>query len=384
MPFRRHHISCLAILLAIALTTCRQAYSPPAISEPNRFLVVDGFINAGPNTVTTFNLNRTRNLGDSTVIGIPELNAQVSIVGTNGASYLLTDMNRTGTYSSAPLTIDISSQYSIAIITADGLKFSSDPTPCKATPPIDSLYWREPGDLSIYVGSHDPTGDTRYYRYDYNETWIHDAQLQTPWAVQNGMIIAVDSTNQKTRCWSTDTSTRILLATSTALSGDIIDGFAVNTIPNGDAKADIEYSILVRQYALTEGAYNYWALIQKTTQDVGTLFDVQPTQLVGNIHCTTNPTLPVIGYISAYTVQQQRIFIAESALTNWQHNQPGFGCDTTSIPVSFADPFVYNYPDTNFAPYYFITGGPLVLASRICLDCTLLGGNNYPPPFWPH
>lgn len=384
MPIRHYHISGLALLLLTCLTTCRQAFAPPAVTDPNRFLVVDGFINAGPNTVTTFNLNRTRNLGDSTVIGIPELNAQVSLIGSNGTTYPLLDKTRTGIYSSDPLTIDITAQYSISIGTADGQKFSSDPVPCKSTPPIDSVFWRQPGDLSIYVSSHDPTGSTRYYRYDYNETWIHDAQLQTPWGVQNGRIIAVDSSNQKTRCWSTDTSTRILVASSSALSNDVIAGFTLTTIPDGDPKGDIEYSIIARQYALTEGAYNYWALIAKTTQDVGTLFDVQPTQLVGNIHCITNPSLPVIGYLSAYTVQQQRIFIAESSFTNWQHNQPGYGCDTVSIPVSFADPLVYNYPDTSYAPYYFITGGPLVLASRICLDCTLLGGTNTPPSFWPH
>jgi hypothetical protein len=377
------HITCFAILAIVGLTTCREPYAPPAITQPNRFLVVDGFINTGANTITTFNLNRTRNLGDSTVKGIPELNAQISIIGSNGNVYPLTDPAGAGIYSSTPLTLDVTQQYRMAITTSAGEQFTSDPVPCKFSPPIDSVFWRQPFDIDIYVSTHDPTGNTQYYRYDYNETWEHDSQLQSPYVVVNGIIVASDSTNQTARCWTTDTSADILLATSSALSSDIITGFNLVTIPNSDPRVDIDYSILVRQYALTEDAYNFWLLIQKTTQDVGTLFDIQPTQLTGNIHCTTNPAEPVIGYISATNVQQQRMYIFASALQNWTHNEPGFTCDTMTIPASFADPFVYNYPDTNWAPYYFFTDTQLVLVSAVCLNCKLFGGTTIRPPFMP-
>ncbi|HLX67886.1 MAG TPA: hypothetical protein VKR41_12845, partial [Puia sp.] len=69
-------------LLLTGMAACREAYNPPAIKAVNHYLVVDGFINTSPNTITAFNLNRTRNLGDSTTIGIPELNAKVSILDT--------------------------------------------------------------------------------------------------------------------------------------------------------------------------------------------------------------------------------------------------------------------------------------------------------------
>jgi hypothetical protein len=319
----RYHIACYLLLLTTGLTTCREPFAPPAITQPNRFLVVDGFINTGPNTITTFNLNRTRNLGDTTIVGIPESNAQISIVGSNGNTYPLADTAEAGIYSSAPLTLDVTQLYHIVISTTAGEKFSSDPVPCLANPPIDSVFWRQPFDLGIYASTHDPTDNTHYYRYDYN-------------------------------------------------------------IPNSDPKVDIDYSILVRQYALTADAYNYWLLIQKTTQDVGTLFDVQPTQLTGNIHCTTNPAEPVIGFVSATNVQQQRIYIFESSFHDWTHNQPGFNCDTMTIPTTFANPFAYNYPNPDWAPYYFESNIELVLVSAVCLNCTLVGGTNIRPPFMPN
>jgi|HubBroStandDraft_1064217.scaffolds.fasta_scaffold09334_2 hypothetical protein len=384
MLSHRYYITRYLFLLIAGLTACREPYAPPAITQPNRYLVVDGFINTGANTVTAFKLNRTRNLGDTTVVGIPELNAQVSLVGSNGNTYPLIDSDRIGTYNSSPLTLDVTQRYQIVISTTAGEKFSSDPVPCLANPPIDSVFWRQPSDLSIYATTHDPTDNTHYYRYDYNETWEHDSQLQSVYTVVNGYMVATDSSNQTTRCWTTDTSTNILLATSAAAATDTITGFNLVTIPNSNPRVDIDYSIFVRQYALTADAYNYWLLIQKTTQDVGTLFDVQPTQLIGNIHCTTNPAEPVIGFISATNIQSQRIDIFESSLHDWTHNQPGFTCDTMSIPVSFANPFAYNFSDPYWAPYYFASDVQLVLTTAACLNCTLFGGTNIRPPFMPN
>jgi hypothetical protein len=196
-------------------------------------------------------------------------------------------------------------------------------------------------------------------------------------------MVATDSSNQTARCWTTDTSATILLATSSALSSDVISGFNVTTIPNSDPRLQIDYSIIVRQYALTADAYSYWQQIQKTTQNVGSLFDLQPTQLVGNIHCSTNPTEPVIGYVSATTVQQQRILIFESSLHDWMKNQPAFTCDTLVIPASFANPFAYTYPDPYWAPYYFYDNTHLVLTTAACLNCTLFGGTTIRPLFMP-
>jgi hypothetical protein len=383
VPYLRNYIPFFALSLSAGLTTCRQPYDPPAVTNPNRFLVVDGFINTGANTITTFNLNRTRNLGDSTVTGIPELDAQVSIVGSGGAIFPLTETTGTSFYSSASLTLDATQQYHILITTTTGETFSSDPVTCEANPPIDSVFWQQPGDLTIYAGTHDPTDNTHYYRYDYNETWQHNSQLQTIWGVANGVIYPLDSTTQKDSCWTTDTSGTILLASTAAETKDIIPAFPLVTIPNSDPRVRYIYSILVRQYALTEDAYHYWELIQKTTQNVGTLFDVQPTQLTGNIHCTSNPAEPVIGFIGATNVQQQRIFILYEQVSNWAQNQPGYGCDTVQISYDDLNPFVYTYPNPNYVPWYFITNGPLVLASRSCLDCTLLGGINVRPPYWP-
>jgi hypothetical protein len=384
MNFLRKLILCgLLLWMILYLTFCKQAYEPPAIKANNNYLVVDGVIDIGAGAVTSVRLNRTKNLSDTASVFIPELNAQMTIQSSGGTSYPLQDTAGNGTYTSQTLTLDNTQQYRIAVTTSDGRKYQSDLVAGKLTPPIDSISWKQPVDLTIYANTHDATAKTRYYRWDFTETWEHDAPLPTPWGVKDGLIFAVDSSNQKAQCWTTINSTNVIIDNSTALSQDLIDQFPIYVIPNGDEKLAIKYSILVRQYALTADAYNYWLLVQKTSQGLGTLFDVQPTQLVGNIHCISNPSEPVIGFLSASSIQQQRLFLFHTSLHGWPVNSPGFGCDTTEIAVNPTDFRIYNYPDTFFAPYYFITNGPLVLASRACLDCTLFGGNTIRPSYWP-
>jgi Domain of unknown function (DUF4249) len=374
----------LVLLALLLLVSCKKPFAPPAIRASNDYLVVDGIINTAPNSVTSININRTRNLLDTTNIGIPELNAQVDIVSNTGGSYPLADTGKSGIYISQPLTLDNNAQYSIHIATSDGRNYTSDPVACKKTPAIDSLYWLQPDDFTVYVDTHDPTNNTRYYRWQYIETWEHDAQLATPWGVNNDFIFATDTNTQKTICYSTQASTDIIVGTSENLADDVITQFPVHTIINPDERLNNKYSLLLKQYALTKEAFNYWQLIQKTSQQLGTFFDLQPAQLIGNIHSVNNPNEPVIGFMSASSVEEKRIFLYQTNLTNWRHNPEIFSCDTLEVPVSSVDYRIFiseEYP--GYSPYYFMsTSGPLVLANSQCLDCTFFGGNTIRPPYW--
>jgi hypothetical protein len=41
---------------------------------------------------------------------------------------------------------------------------------------------------NIYIDSHDPTNNTRYYRWDFLETYKHFSTLSTNWADSDGML----------------------------------------------------------------------------------------------------------------------------------------------------------------------------------------------------
>jgi hypothetical protein len=347
---------------------------------------VDGVVNTGPNSTTIINLNRTRSLGDTVITGIPELGARASIISQDGSSYPLADTAGKGLYTSAPLTLNPTGQYKIEITTSDGRKYASDFVTSKPTPPIDSIWYEQPHDFTVYLATHDPSNSTHYYRWDYLETCEHDSRYKTPWEIRHGEIWAKDPDSgsvQTDRCWTTAMSPNILLGNTTALSQDLVDRTPIITIFNNDLRIDIAYSILVRQYALTEAAYNYWQLIRKTSQQLGSLFDLQPTQLTGNIFCTSNPDESVIGYLSASGVQQRRIYVENYQLNNWPHYVYFEGCPTDFMGRDPDNYRTYTYSDTAFAPYYFISNGPLVVAPKRCMDCLRQGGVNVKPSFWP-
>jgi hypothetical protein len=45
----------------------------------------------------------------------------------------------------------------------------------RITPQLDSVSWKQENNgVRIYASTHDPNNNTRYYKWDYEETWeIH-------------------------------------------------------------------------------------------------------------------------------------------------------------------------------------------------------------------
>ena len=362
---------------------CKKKYDPPAIAAANNYLVVDGFIDANPNESTTIILSRTKKLSDTTSQTMSELNAKVFIISKNGSSFPLFDAANSGNYMSASLNLNSSDQYGVKIITSDGHQYISDFVPVKKSPPIDSLTWTQDSSLTVYLYTHDVNNSSVYYKWNFVETWEHFSPVQTFWVQNNGIISYADTTNQTDSCWTTANSTSIITGTSVSLSQDVISKAPITTIPRNDVKIKARYSILINQIPLTVDAYNYWSLIQKNSQELGTLFDPQPSQLTGNIHPINNPNEAVIGYVTAATTTQKRIFVKNNQLNNWDSRINYNQCSTKIIPTDPLNTFAYNYADTSFAPWYFTGFQPLLyITKKTCIDCREYGGVTTRPSFW--
>jgi Domain of unknown function (DUF4249) len=379
------------LLIFLMIISCRKLYNPPEISQNNHFLAVDGFINTSPNGYTTITVSRSRNLQDAATV-IPELQAQVTIQASNGLIWDLQDTAGNGVYTVGPLNLDSTIEYQLKVNTADGNKYASDLVASESAPPLDSITWAKVIDpyttqqaVMIYVNAHDPKNQTHYYRWDYLETFKHFSVLMTPWGEANGRIYAYPLDYSTHECWTTRPSANILIGTSIGLSQDVISQALIENIQQNDPKMDVGYSILVRQYPLTLQGYEYWLNVQKNSQSLGGLFDLQPSQLSGNFHCISNPNIPAVGFISASSVQSLRTYISNKSLPGWQ-SDPGYVCPTFSILQDQNDLLIYNYPDTSFGPYHF--SGDfiiyLVVAPKSCMDCRYQGGVNVKPGFWPH
>jgi hypothetical protein len=313
-----------AITLTALLFGCREAYTPPQITTNNNYLVVEGLINTGTDS-TIIKLSRTVHLNAKTTTQ-NETHAIVTVESDANASYPLKEITP-GTYASAPLGLSSTAKYRLRIITNTNTHttYLSDFVPVKNSPPIDSVGYSLPTNgLQVYVNAHDATGNTRYYRWDYAETWQFNANYDSEYIeVYNRWIIPRTPAQQIFNCWGNRASTDIILASSARLTQDVIYQDPITIVPSPSQKISIKYSILVKQYALTLDAFNFWQLLKKNTEQLGSIFDAQPSSIAGNIHNIADYTEPVLGYISAGSVQQKRIYVDNTALpTGWGEGEP--------------------------------------------------------------
>ena len=389
-----NRIQYMIFALTIIIMSCTKPYNPPHITPVTGFLVVEGVINAG-NDSTRFKLSRTVNLDSSTVA--PVTNAVVTVEGSNNISYPLTG-NVAGIYTSAPLNLNQSLTYRLHIITASGEDYKSDYVGVKVTPPIDSLpYAIKSNGLQINLNTHDPANNTRYYRWDYVETWEFHSEYDSQY-VSNGDTVLYRTPSQNVYyCYTSDNSNSILLGSSAKLIQDVISVAPIAFVPSNSEKIETEYSILVNQYALTSDAYSFWQILKNDTEQLGSIFDVQPSEISGNIHSTTNPNEHVIGYISASTIQTKRIFVHNIVLPEtWTPNYPYTCALDSELFSTVINGVVVHQEDIAFnankgggalIPVEAITDktGRIVLghtgSDPECVDCTLRGTTT-PPSFW--
>ena len=369
------------LILFIFYAACKQAYDPPVVSADHASLVVEGFINNGADS-TVITLTRSFKLNDSAKTAPPELGAQVSVQGSDNSAYPLPELGN-GQYGVPSLALNAALQYRLHIATTDGKQYQSDYTPLKVSPPIDSVNWiNSANGVQLYVNTHDPQNASHYYRWDYVETWeFHSIYEPTLKYANDSLVFNLPEDDYY--CWKSATPTNIILGNSTKLAQDLIYAQPLALIPPNSWEIGIEYSILVKQYVLTLDAYNFWQNLHTNTELIGSLFSPEPSAATGNMHCLTDSTVQVIGYVSAGAFSQQRIFITPGQIPNWiPEEYPDF-CPlqtTRTLPDSLS----FYFTGDAYLPIYWVdTGHSLVYYSYAsCEDCTKTG-SNVKPSFWP-
>jgi len=384
----------LYTLLVILTCSCKVPFQPAVTTTAYSYLVVDGVINSGSNSTdsTFLKLSRTFKISTSPLTN-PELHAQVSVEDAANNSYPLTETGK-GNYIAAALGLNNTKQYRLRIKTSDNRIYLSDFVAIKPTPPIDSIGFTATDKLTIYANAHDATNSTRYYRWDYGETWEFRALYGTSYITDGTQIVLRTPAQQYPgSCWQSDQSADIVLASTKPLTQDLVYQAPIAVIPSTSEKISVDYSILLKQYALTEDAYIFWQQTKKNTEELGSIFDALPSQINGNIHCVTNPTEPVFGYMNITNVQVKRIFIHAIDLPrSWTSKYPyPCGLDTAFFQsyIKANAPKLNNYPSVEALLIPFgsshIPVDPLgvgyTYSTKECLDCSIRG-TKIKPPFW--
>jgi hypothetical protein len=376
-------------LLLLLLGRCKDKYDSPYHPTVQGYLVVEGYI-AG-NAPTSFKLSRVIPL--DSVNHIPaEIHAKVQVEGSDNTVFSLPETSA-GVYSAPVLALNPAMRYRLRVTTVRGAVYLSDYATYKDSPAIDSISWQRTTDgVTIYANTHDPANATRYYQWDFTETWEYnsaefsnEAYRPTGFALRGPKFDTVTGRNPSEyiyTCWRTRNSTPLILGSSAKLTNDEIYLQKLQYFPNASQELSVDYSIIVRQYALTDSAYNFLSLMKANTESLGSIFDAQPSELKGNIHSVTNPSEQVVGYVSAGTIQQQRIFINRYQLPNWGYT---FSCQQLDYVVP-PDSIWYYFGVQHWIPIDGKYAGCCLVGyyanDPYCVDCTTQGGTTIKPPFW--
>ena len=383
------------LILSMVVTACKKPYNPPVISSPGSYLVVEGSINSGSDS-TIIKISQTVNLSSRITLN-PVLHAIVAVEGDQNVVFPLKETIN-GNYVSGGLNLDNTHKYRLSIKTT-AEQYYSDYVPVLNSPPIDSVYFTVTNNNGININSatHDPTNNVKYYRWYYQETWIFHSNYQSLYKSNGDTVLSRDLNNDEIyTCWGSDTSSTIILGSTANLSKDLVMGNVVAFVPSTSEKLGTEYSIIVRQYALTADAYNFWINLKKNTEQLGSIFDAQPSQINGNIYSASNPGEAVIGYISVGSIGSERIFITNRQLPNWLAARFDPDCQLDSLLYDHdheneVNEFIdyksasYNYEQFIPVSSIYVSGSPKIAgytaSEAICVDCTLRGTNKQ-PFFW--
>jgi len=386
------HLIHIFIAVSLILTGCIKPFDPQIEEMEESYLVVDALIDirTGQGKII---LSRTQSLDVVNRITY-EAGSSVWLETENGKEIPFIEINE-GVYTSELLGFEKNDIIRLNINTKENGAYQSDFVPVKISPEIDSISWKADDDgLNFYVNTHDPTNNTRYYRWEYIETAEYNSRFFSKY-IYNGNTEEIEYRDQINQniyiCWRTDTSTNILLGNSSKLTEDLIIEKEIRRFGPESWEHRFKYSILVRQFALTEEEYDYWNTIEQSTENIGSLNDTQPSNIVSNIRSITNPGQPVIGFFSVGSSTEKRAIVHTNELPiNWKNRGyfiPNF-CDESDAEIIYVEDFYAEFAESALIVdviYSLFTGEivQVIIASDECIDCSYAKrGSPIRPEYW--
>lgn len=302
-------------------------------------------------------------------------------------------------------------EYQLKITTSNGSKYLSSSTQLTQATTIDAIYAERATNnlgengIFIYVDSFDPTGNSKFYRYEYTETykvispkWVDKDIIVVDDTPQICEVDLVDRAQEEQICYATKKSMEINLVNTSSFSEDRVSKHLVRFINSNNYILSYRYSILVRQFVQSQEAYNYYATLDSFSEEGSIFSQIQPGNFSGNIFSETNSEEKVIGFFDVSTVSAERLFFNYEDFYPDEGIPPFFiACIPTDHPqftaTGFCGPLITELKSDRVVYHSgaskildtitndSITIGPFLMVLRPCGDCTALG-SNVVPDFW--
>jgi hypothetical protein len=362
------------VLLSILLVTggCITKFLPE-ITDQKDLLVVEGMI-TDRNETYSVKLSMSQVLGKITTKN-PLTYATVTVTDDAGHLYNFFERSQ-GLYlsDSTQFQGELGRKYTLHVKTntdvTNRYSYQSYPMELKPVPPIDSIYYekvpigtnewgRKLEGCQIYLDTRDNGEGCKYFRWGYTETWEFSLAFDVP----------------NKNCWRSENSYNINLKSTASLAENRINKYPLHFVDNTSDRLTVEYSMLVRQYSVSQDEYDYWAKVKSVTENVGGLYDIIPASVTGNIVCNDDPSQAVLGYFSVSAESVKRVFVKDHFAGQANYYTQCIADTVDSGPIEGLGIYVWILY-VNFMPSYTV-----ITYNRNCADCTTRG-TIIKPDYW--
>lgn len=349
-------------------------------------------------------LSKTTSLENPEILLVNDAN--VSVTGSNGENYSFYWDSETGNYlSQNSFSAEPGVSYTLNITTAEGKRYTSSAVKTPQPVEIGKLYaerivdaTEEKDGVQVLVDTEDPTGNAKYFRYEYEETYKIVAPYPSSFNAEIFDFEPISGTYQviltpkepEEICYSTEFSTGINQTATTELNENRVFRFPVKYLSKFDAKIQTRYSVLVKQYVQSVEAYTFYKIIKELGSIESLLSQGQPGYVAGNIFSEENPDEKVLGFFETSSLTTKRIYFNYD---DFGLQKPPYFVDCDLLLLDYRDNSeldgdpdereiirtyiqFYDYQVVSFAQGFLYT-----IAKPECTQCTYFS-SNVKPDFW--
>ncbi|MFO7743942.1 MAG: DUF4249 domain-containing protein [Psychroflexus sp.] len=238
--------------------------------------------------------------------------------------------------------------------------------------------------VAITLSNEIIAGSANYYRYEYTETFKFNSNFfkVNDLIVEDGEVIEVPKQKEEYTCYGTDESQNIIIANTNTLSENSVKDLFITFVNSNDPKLSNRYSILVRQFVISQGAYSYYKVLDELSGSDNLFSQTQPGFFAGNISNVNNQEEKIIGYFDVSSVSTKRLYFDYEDFYPVGSTRPKFVSDANCVVTSPSIPTLKVQIEQNQVRWSSTTpSGEFEVVPRRCVDCTVFGSNEK-PEFW--
>ncbi len=280
-------------------------------------------------------------------------------------------------------------RFRLRVTSPEGKQYESDYDELLPCPPIQEISYEIREELTadpnvshygvqfLVSTAESGEGYAQNFLWDMEETWEYHSRFLIQDYYDGEIHMTDDPSDSIFYCWDTRRIPDIYVYSTRNLSGDEIRNFPLHYISDQTDKLRVKYSLLLKQYSLSEKAYQYWTILEEQSKQAGALYETQPSVIEGNIYSIDDPDESELGLFYATAIEEKRAFF-RPRIPILRPN-----CDPWLFDYIGLLSFLETFHESEY-PVYLVRMSPATVdyTYQSCFDCRLRGGTLEVPDFW--